>query len=170
MRVQVIGVGSDRGDDAAGLQVVARLALRGMPNDTRAIACPRPFPDLLDQLAHAPHVILVDAVRSGGRPGSLCWLSREALARQSATSSHGLGVARVLDLADALSNAPSSIEILGIEIGDALCEGDAPTTAVAQSVERACALVRQRMTQLLSADEAGARTPGGVDARGAADA
>lgn len=118
MRFQVIGVGSPWGADEVGLRVAERLGERGLPADTRALACPRPFPDLLEPLSRADHVILVDGVRGGLAPGELLWLSRAMLARRAATSSHGMGVARVLDLAEALGHRPRALAILGIEIGD----------------------------------------------------
>lgn len=131
MRIHVIGVGSPWGDDDVGLRVARRLAAGDLPPGTHALACARPFPDLLDALAGAEHAILVDAVRAGGVPGELVWLSRESLARRSAASSHGLGVARVLDLAEALGGLPRALDLLGIEIGDAPASGDGQRDAAA---------------------------------------
>ena len=119
MRVHVIGVGSGRGDDAAGLAVAAALAARPLPPGVVVRACARPLPDLLDALEGADAAVLVDAVRTGAPAGRLRRLALGDLARPRAASSHGLGVAQVLDLAAALGHAPAHIELLAVEISDA---------------------------------------------------
>jgi len=145
MRIRVIGIGSDFGDDAAGLRVAERLAGQELPDGVSASCCARPFPDLLDPLADAQRVILIDALRSGRTPGSVFALSRRDLARRAPTSSHGVGVARVLELAERLRGEPLELEIFGIE-ADPAATGEI-SAAVEEGIARACAIVRARLEQ-----------------------
>jgi hydrogenase maturation protease len=142
VRVHVIGVGSPHGDDAAGLAVAAALAARPLPPGIVVHACERPLPDLLDALEGADAAVIVDAARSGAPPGGVRRLAPGELARTGAASTHGLGVAEVLDLAAALGRAPARIEILALEIAGA--GGGAPSPAVraalAAAAEAALAL------------------------------
>lgn len=115
MRVRVIGIGTRRGDDAAGLAVIESLAARDLPPGTRVATCERPLPDLLDLLADADAAVLVDAARGSGAAGSARRVGRAELARWAATSSHGFGVAQVLALAEALGRAPGRLELVAVE-------------------------------------------------------
>lgn len=141
----MIGIGTDRGDDAAGLAVADALALRELPAGVSVHRCERPVPDLLDALEGAEAAILVDAARTGAPPGRVQRLAREELARTRAASSHGLGVGQALALAEALGRAPVRIEVVALEIGDASAPGLSPAAreAVAQAVESAIEIARE---------------------------
>lgn len=131
MRVRVIGVGTRRGDDAAGLAVAAALAARPLPDGIEVRVCERPVPDLLDALEGAEAAVIVDAARTGAAPGSLRRLTRGELARAGSSSSHGLGVADALVLAASLGRAPGRIEILAIEASASEHETLSPRVAAA---------------------------------------
>jgi hydrogenase maturation protease len=114
----VIGIGTGRGDDAAGLAAAEALAVRKLPPGVSVHRCERPVPDLLDALEGAEAAILVDAARTGATPGSVMRLARGDLARALCASSHALGVADALRLAELLGRAPSRIEVVAIEIAE----------------------------------------------------
>jgi hydrogenase maturation protease len=145
--VRVIGIGTARGDDAAGLAVVEALRAQGLPPGADALACERPLPDLLDALAGARAAVLVDATRSGAAPGSVRRLARAELAAARAASSHGLGVAEALALAEALRGLPP-LALIGIEAGGA--RQGALSREVAQALPAACAAVRAALAELLA--------------------
>jgi hydrogenase maturation protease len=132
VRVHVIGIGTARADDAAGLAVADLLAARALPDGVVALRCTRPLPDLLDALDGADAAVLVDAARTGGVPGSIRRLAPGELARQRSPSSHGLGVAQALALATALGRAPVRVEVVAIEAAQMEC--DALSPAVAASI------------------------------------
>jgi hydrogenase maturation protease len=148
VRVRVIGVGTRRGDDAAGLAVAERLALGELPQGVQVVRCERPL-DLVERLRGADAVVLVDAVRSGAAPGTLHALRPDALARAASCSTHSLGVAEALALARALGRGPQRIEIVGIEAGP--LQGEELSPAVAPAVERAAAWIRRRVLALAGA-------------------
>ena len=132
MRVHVIGIGTARADDAAGLAVADLLASRPLPDGVVVMTCARPLPDLLDALEGADAAVLVDAARTGGAPGAIRRLAPGDLARPRSPSSHGLGVAQALALAAALGRAPARVELVAIEADSP--ERDALSPAVAASI------------------------------------
>jgi hydrogenase maturation protease len=139
VRVLVIGVGTPRGDDAAGLTVAEVLAAGALPAGIEVRRCERPLPDLLDALAEAEAAVVVDALRPAGTPGRVRRLEREEIAARGAHSSHALGVLPVLELAEALGRAPRSVALLGIEAASTT-PAETLSPAVRAAVPEAAAL------------------------------
>ena len=124
--IKVIGIGQSlRGDDAAGLSAV-RLWVDTCPAQ---VSHPRvnvelaelPGVGLLNLLEGARFAILVDAVQSGGIPGTIYQLNEgqlESFALGSA-SAHGWGVAETLSLGRQLAPAslPGELIVIGVETG-----------------------------------------------------
>ena len=142
MRIRVIGIGTDFGDDAAGLLVMRSLAEgAGLPVGVEAVACRRPV-ELLEVLDGIDAAVLVDATRSGRPPGTVHEPAADDLRGIRPVSSHGLGVREALAVARALGRAPERIAIVGIE-GEATT-GDAVSPSVRAALPEAAARVRSR--------------------------
>jgi hydrogenase maturation protease len=142
--IRIIGIGSPFGDDAAGLEVAKTLA-HNPPTNCEVLVVDRPGTSLLDLLDGTDTAILVDAVRSGARPGTLYCLSFDELVRCNAhfVSSHELGVAASIQLACKLGCAPAWGRVLGIEIPSAPSRIPGPLTRkVQRAVERALPMLR----------------------------
>lgn len=116
--VLVIGVGNpDRRDDGAGVAVVRRL--RGCVGpDVRLVEMPN-VSRLLDGWDGADTVVIVDAMSSGARPGTVrrfdvttTPLPARALHRGS---THGPGLAATIELARTLGRLPRRLVVIGIE-------------------------------------------------------
>lgn len=135
-RPLLIGVGTlDAGDDAAGRLVARRLrAVSGFDVvELTGIAA-----DLLLAFEGRDRVLVVDACRTGAAPGSLHRIDahRDPLpAGLSLTSSHGMGVAEAVQLAQALGTMPARLTIWAIELADVTL-GAPVTPAVAAAVAR----------------------------------
>jgi len=115
----------DRGDDAAGPLVAARL-------NARVVA---PL-DLLEAWAGAPDVIVVDAVVSGAPPGTVTvWEAGQLSAIPSRGGTHSLGLAEAVGLAQALGKLPERLRIYGIE-ARSFAGGAPPSPEVLAAVER----------------------------------
>ncbi|MDQ7041673.1 MAG: hydrogenase maturation protease [Rhodothermus sp.] len=114
----VIGLGHPlRGDDAAGPTTIAQL--RSRLNDTvRMLTLADPL-RLLDYWGDAELVIVCDAVYSGALPGTLHRFEAHTVPLptpvRSAVSSHGIGLAEVVELARQLGRLPRRLIIYGIE-------------------------------------------------------
>lgn len=90
----------------------------------------------------AATVVVVDAVRSGSRPGSIHRrvVGRDPLpAPGRVASSHGLGVADAVALGRALDRLPARLVVIGVEAGD-LGDGPGLSAAVAAAVPAAAAI------------------------------
>ena len=134
-RPLLIGVGNlDAGDDAAGRLVARRLRGAG---DFDVVECTGIAADLLLGFEGRDRVLVVDACRTGAAPGSLHRLEahRDPLpAGLSLTSSHGMGVAEAVRLAQALDLLPQQLTIWAIELADVTL-GAPLHPAVAEAVE-----------------------------------
>ncbi len=74
----IIGCGNIlRGDDAVGPVLIRRLWERGLPESVRCADGGTGGMDVAFQMRGVPHVVLVDACRSGEPPGTLFQLSGE---------------------------------------------------------------------------------------------
>ncbi|KVQ42530.1 hydrogenase maturation protease [Burkholderia cepacia] len=135
--VRVIGVGNpDRGDDGIGCLVAKRLAGR-LPADVSLLTRGGDVMDIGDDMADIDALVCIDAAAPTGSPGQI---SRIDLAGQtlgqgtSFASSHGLGLADAIALAEALGTAPRDIVIYAIE-GASFGPGAAITPGVAAAAD-----------------------------------
>jgi hydrogenase maturation protease len=148
-RLLVVGCGNPTaGDDGAGIEIVRRLSELGDCGcDLRAETGSGVV--LLDVFPLADVILFVDAVTSGGVPGTLYLASlpsKELKPRAlGSLSSHGWGLVEALKLASTLGRTIPRLFLLGIEAGTV--SQDAPRSA---AVERAIALVVERISQLKS--------------------
>lgn len=133
------GLGSPQGDDDLGWRVVTtvrqRLSIRpsalGPSERWLSCVCLASEASLLDFLEGAGTLIVVDAILTGGVPGSrwrLVWPWKECPGLQK-WSSHGLQLGQMLSLAESLGRLPRCVELWGVEIDPVQT-----STAVAQAV------------------------------------
>jgi hydrogenase maturation protease len=148
-RLLIVGCGNPAaGDDSAGIEIVRRLSdLGGCGCELRAETAPGV--GLLDLLPLADVILFVDAVTSGGIPGTLYLTSLPSAELEpralGSLSGHGWGLVETLELAHALGRTVPRLFLLGIEAGT-VSQG-APRSA---AVEQAIALVVERIPQLKS--------------------
>jgi len=143
-RVVVAGVGSEfRHDDGAG-PAVARRTAEEVP-DTRDVG---PIVDPLDLLGRwddADLAVLIDAVCSGARPGTVCVVDLMTLTPgPGPTSTHGISLSGVLRLAQAVDRAPARVVVVGIE-GDDFGRG----VGLSPAVEAAIPVAVRRVVDLI---------------------
>ena len=156
LRILVIGIGNAyRGDDAAGLSVTRRLR-RTVDDEVLIREESGEGTALLEAWSGADRVILVDAVRSGGEPGTVYRFEahRQALpAEFFRYSTHAFGVADAVELARALHRLPPGLVVYGIE-GKTFAAGVGLSPAVEEAVEHVVTQVRREI--------AGERATGGA--------
>ncbi len=116
--VLIIGIGNDyRGDDAAGLAVIRALEARQLEN-VQLMECDGNCTTLLEAWKCASTVILVDAAISGSRAGTITRFdvrTQPLPARYVLSSTHALGIAETLALAQVLGQLPPCLIVYGIE-------------------------------------------------------
>ena len=133
--MRIIGCGNtDRADDAAGLLVARRLRELGfdsLEHSGDGFA-------LLDLWQGSDDVVLVDALVSGGTPGTIqVWdpESQPAAAPDYRCSTHVFGPAEAIELGRALGRLPRRIRVYGIEASDFEL-GGSPRAEVLDAVDR----------------------------------
>jgi hydrogenase maturation protease len=117
--VVVIGVGNRMmGDDAAGPVVIDRLAGRP-PESVALVESVGDATHLLDTWRDARLAVVVDAVVSGGVPGSIHRIDGKGGFPSSwrSASTHLIGVVEAIDLGGAVDMLPDELVVFGIEIG-----------------------------------------------------
>ena len=117
--IRVIGMGNVwRGDDAVGLQAARRLRER-LGRSVEIVEAEGDGLALLDLMEGIDHVILIDGVKGGERPGTTVRLDLSTESRWGTVapcSTHAMGVADAIDLARAMGRLPKQIILYGIEI------------------------------------------------------
>jgi hydrogenase maturation protease len=118
LKALVIGVGNVyRGDDAAGFFVARAVHAQQLP-ETKVIEESGEASKLLSLWQGVATVVLVDAVSSGDRPGTIHRFEahhQEIPARFFHFSTHSLGVAEAVEMARVLKQLPQRLIVYGIE-------------------------------------------------------
>jgi len=148
-RVAVLGVGSElRGDDAAGLLVVKALAAKGLKK--KSIAKFKVFlgataPENLsgEIRAYKPtHIIIVDAVEAGSKPGEAFLVDLEKISNASFCT-HNLPINILVDYLQ--NSLKCQVLLLGIR-PKKITFGSKPSLEVLRSAKSLAVLI----TQILS--------------------
>jgi hydrogenase maturation protease len=169
-RVLLLGVGNAaRGDDAVGLVVARRLQEDPSLDAVTIRSTTGEGTALLALWQDIDAVVLVDAMWTGARPGTLQRVeaSTQPLpAIFSRVSTHAFGVAEAIELARALRQLPSVLVVYGVE-GTTFEIGADLSTAVAAAVPRTIARVRQELLTLTASSRQGCppQGPGEVSCR-----
>ncbi|MGB7622995.1 MAG: hydrogenase maturation protease [Terriglobia bacterium] len=134
--VLVIGVGNpDRGDDAVGLLVareVAKLGLAGVD----VVESQGDVSQLLELFQRHHTVFVIDAIGSGNPAGTIfCFEANAApLPRNfSSGSTHALGLAVAIDLAQTLNQLPPRLMVFGV-VGQNFAIGSTLSSAVEKAI------------------------------------
>jgi hydrogenase maturation protease len=119
--VTVLGIGNPLcRDDGIGIRVIYELRSRGVPEEVEIIDGGT-SPDLISILnANINELIIVDALRGKGKPGTLYRLEihESNISDASFSSVHGLGVLDGLKLMKKLGIQPDKVVIIGVEPED----------------------------------------------------
>jgi hydrogenase maturation protease len=135
------------GDDGIGSLALERLAAETeLPASVRLTDGGTAGLELLPMVEDAARLLVLDAIRAGGRPGDLVTLDRDQLPRHLAVklSPHQIDLREVLALADLRGRLPAEIVALGLEPGQ-MELGEPLSAAVAAGIGRLVDAVRERL-------------------------
>jgi hydrogenase maturation protease len=149
VNLRVIGIGSRRGDDAAGLLVAVRLRRWRLPGTPEILIRECPGLGLLEDLDGVDGAVLVDAMRGGGAPGAVRTVEGDALALGGRLSSHAIGVGASLALAQALGRPLPVLRLVGVEAAEPT--GWELSAQVRGALPEACAAVRRALAEVVRA-------------------
>ena len=158
MKIVIIGVGQTmRGDDGAGPAAVKAWGERyPQTQETAQIRTEieeLPSLNLLSLLHGSDAAIIVDAVQSNNKPGTLHLVQddNKFLSRDKAQSAHNLGVQETLALARLLQfeDLPELITIIGIEVENIAFGGNL-SIKVQDAIPKAADLIEKRLQSLIT--------------------
>ncbi|MBU7045253.1 MAG: hydrogenase maturation protease [Theionarchaea archaeon] len=150
VKILILGIGNPiLTDDAIGILVVQQL--KGVNADvkeayTGGIA-------LLDVILGYDTVIIVDAVKKGGEPGTVSVLREDEIKRAlHASSIHDVSFSEAVLLGRTLfpDEMPSEIIIVGIEVEDTETFSEKPTEPVERAIPEAVNMVMNLLRNLRS--------------------
>ncbi len=120
MQTRIICLGNELvRDDGIGMRVGRVLTSLPLPPGVRVELAPHLGFNLLDVVAEADRIILVDAMSTGRPPGTCVTMEGRAIERYSAgaAASHTLGIAELMELALRLApeRAAATLHFVGVE-------------------------------------------------------
>jgi len=122
MRTLVLGLGNILlRDEGVGVRVVEALAERYvLPAGVEVVDGGTAGMDLLDTLAGCDHLLICDAVRTGGPPGSVVKLAGDQIPAlfQTRCSPHQVGLSDLLATLTLTGEAPATLTLIGIVPAD----------------------------------------------------
>jgi hydrogenase maturation protease len=148
--ILVIGIGNEfRSDDAAGLIAARRIKELGL-TDVNIAESDGDGARLMDLWYGRKQVILIDAVQSGAKPGTLHVIEEGKDIHSMELfrfSTHTFGILQALKLSEALDILPGKITIYGIE-GGSFASGAGLTSEVEHAVTNVETLVHNQVLKL----------------------
>lgn len=149
IRTLVAGFGNElRGDDGFGVLVIRLLEQDPLPDGVHLLEVGTGGLRLAQELLTPyDHLIVVDAVTRGGRPGTLYTLEVTDVDTSGGVDMHAAVPDRALAVAKGLRVLPPRVHLVGCEAGDVdelMAEPSAPVRqAITDAVARVRALVDQ---------------------------
>lgn len=146
MKTLVLGLGNPLlRDDAVGLHVARRL--RPLLDDRPDVEVDEDYHGglrLMERLIGFDKAIIVDAICSGARPGTVCRLGPDGIPTQHSASAHDANLRTALDLgrqAGARLPGDDSITLIAIEAHDVLSFEEDLTPEVEAAIPRSVRMV-----------------------------
>jgi hydrogenase maturation protease len=120
MNTRILCIGNELvHDDGVGIRVGHILMALPLPADVHVEFAPQLGFDLLDAVAGAERIILVDAMSTGRAPGTCVTLAGRAIERYNAgaSASHSISIAELMELAHRLApeRDPATLHFVGVE-------------------------------------------------------
>lgn len=135
------------GDDAAGV-VVAEQLRHLLPAGFDVDTTDDSGLDLLDHVIDTGALVVVDAVQTGAKPGTVHLLDEDDLPIMCGASPHYVGLNEALRVGRALQlSVPQKVVILAIEVGDTLSFGAEMLPAVRAATPIVAEMILENMPQ-----------------------
>lgn len=150
-RIIVVGVGNlIMQDDGVGVHVINCLSQMDIPEEVELIDAGTNSYDLVDFYGQGDIIIVVDAMKAGGEPGTIYRAPLDQLGLQldtSITSVHDLGFVQAAQHVNMLGHYPE-ILVYGIEPAE-LGFGLELSPVLAKKVARVAELIKQDIAQFM---------------------
>ena len=142
LNVLVLGLGNILlSDEGAGIRAVEELEERYDLSDSVEIIDGGTMGlELLPYFEERSHILIIDAVKTGKKPGTIVRIENPSAFFQQKSSPHQIGLADVIGIAAITDNLPQNITLFGIE-PQQLSTGLSFSAAVGQNLSRLVDLV-----------------------------
>jgi hydrogenase maturation protease len=149
LSVLVLGIGNLLlSDEGAGVKAVEELQNRYDCSDAVEIVDGGTSgSELLPYFEDRSHILIIDAVKTGNKPGAIVRIENPPAFFQKKLSPHQIGLADVLGLAAITDNLPRNITLFGIE-PKKLSTGLDLSTEVARSLSRLVDMVVEELKSI----------------------
>ena len=150
-KIIVIGCGNLlAADDGIGIYVARSLKEYPLSNDVQIIEAGCPGLDLLRLWENKKNVIIIDAVISGAKPGTVHVFNlNQVIPREiMPLSSHSFNVVDAIELGKILKVIPEQLIIVGIEVETEKACREALSPSVEQAIPVACEQIIKEITNL----------------------
>jgi hydrogenase maturation protease len=152
LRVLLVGIGNEfRRDDGAGIFAARRIKGQKFPLITIKEEAGEGTA-LMEAWNKADAVILVDAVSSHRRPGTIDRLDLRSMAVPKSVrlfSTHAFGVAQAVELARSMGTLPAKVVLLGVE-GEDFSPGSGLSSSVQTVMSRLEKMILDELSALTS--------------------
>lgn len=115
METVILGLGNELlGDEGVGVHAVRRLQQEILPGSIKVIEVGTAILDALPHFEQADRIIVMDAMKSDGPPGTVYRIPLDQCSGSACIASmHGFDIFRVLALAE--RHEPPSVTVFGVE-------------------------------------------------------
>ena len=147
-RVVIVGVGNPLArDEGLGPAVIARLEAERLPPNVACVDAGTDFLGAMPEWTDADRLIVIDAMRAGGTPGTIYRMALEEVeARAKADglhlSGHDLGLVGAVRLARVTGQRIPPTVVFGVEPAE-IALGEGLSDAVARALDRLTSAVRK---------------------------
>lgn len=148
MKTMVLGLGNPIfRDDGVGLRVAEELKQKIHDKDITIEIAELAGLDMLEMLSGYERVIIIDAIQTGGRVGQIHRLTPESLKPTIHTGTpHDVNFSTALEFGERIGvKLPSRIDILAIEIPEAVTFGETLTPEIEKVVPECVSIVLEML-------------------------
>jgi hydrogenase maturation protease len=133
MQTIILGLGNELlGDEGVGVYAARQLQKEKLPEKTRVVEVGTAILDALPELECADRIIILDAMKDGGSPGTVYKIPLDdCLKSANIASMHGFDIIRVMALTG--RDIPPPVMVFGIEPAQ-ICWSMALSPVVAESM------------------------------------
>lgn len=144
METIILGLGNELlGDEGVGVYAARQLQKEKLPEKTRVVEVGTAILDALPELECADRIIILDAMKDGGSPGTVYKIPLDdCLKSANIASMHGFDIIRVMALTG--RDIPPPVMVFGIEPAQ-ICWSMALSPVVAESMPYLLEAVRQEI-------------------------
>ena len=138
-------------DDGVGVHVVRALRQTKPPPGVEVIDAGTSALDTIQLLRNVDRLIVIDAVKGGGEPGTLYRLSLEDISetRLQHMSLHQLTLLEALDMARLTGDCPEVVVIVGVEPKD-ISVGMQLSTVIEEKIPQVISVVTELLSEPLA--------------------